>query len=782
LSDGVEISTIVLEEENKGKVKKAKEKVEEKKEVPADKKAKLEILSKSIEGIEKKYGKNSLVCLDGTNIQKFPMESTDILGLDDILGGGFGQGRVIEIYGPESSGKTTVALHAVAAIQRRGGIAAFVDAEHALDPIYAKNLGVDIDSLWISQPDSGEQALGITEDLIDSGVVNIIVIDSVAALTPQAEIEGDMGDSHIGLQARLMSQALRKLTAKLSKTKTTLIFINQLRCVDKSMMCLIDGKLSYFGDIKKNSFIYDKKVLDIYNSGKIDGIKIKSKYRPDFKISENHKQPVISNNGYEVKLAKDIKVKDWLIQPIINSNAISNNVPYFNLEDIIKNIINNLPKECRIKQLPTVLNEDLAFIMGTYYSDGSMLDFDNKSTYGIIWSEKNEERFNLIQEYTKKLFPEVSIHKEYRHINLNGKIYLDFFKALGLKRYGKFKDVPKLIYESRKSVIISFIRGCFFDTHHFYTPKNNGSQFIFTNENKDSLIQISNILYYLGIFSDIRGNYLYISGCDAVKFSKDIGFAEPTKQKISESFIKNINARGKYDVVPYSLGYLIVQDMKKLNKNITDFYDYKKFNMCLYKKLNFDRIAMIEFLKYMEDTKYINLISSNRFTEIKELENIVIDAIDIEVENDSLFTVEQYLTHNCKIGVMFGSPEVTSGGNALKFYSSQRLDVRKIETIGGGKNDDDDATANKIKIKIVKNKLAPPFRKREFLLEFGKGINKYADLLSLAVDKGVIDKKGAWYTYGEEKVGQGADNSIKWIQNLDKDQYQELYNKVKNLM
>ena len=181
--------------------------------------------------IDKQFGKGSLMQLGQTSkdlsIEVIP--SGSIL-LDAALGiGGYPKGRIIEIYGPESSGKTTLALHAIAEAQKQGGIAAFIDAEHALDPIYAKNLGVNTDDLWVSQPDTGEQALEITESLIRSGAVDIIVIDSVAALTPRAEIEGDMGDSHMGLQARLMSQALRKLTATISKSGTCLIFINQIR-------------------------------------------------------------------------------------------------------------------------------------------------------------------------------------------------------------------------------------------------------------------------------------------------------------------------------------------------------------------------------------------------------------------------------------------------------------------------------------------------------------------------------------------------------------------------
>ena len=192
---------------------------------------KVRALEAAIGHLEKEFGKGTVMKLGESeanmNVESVP---TGSLSLDIALGlGGIPKGRIIEIYGPESSGKTTVALHMVAEVQKRGGIAGFVDAEHALDPTYAKNIGVDIDNLYISQPDSGEQALEIAETMVRSGAVDIIVVDSVAALTPQAEIDGEMGDSHVGLQARLMSQALRKLTATVNKTKCIVIFINQLR-------------------------------------------------------------------------------------------------------------------------------------------------------------------------------------------------------------------------------------------------------------------------------------------------------------------------------------------------------------------------------------------------------------------------------------------------------------------------------------------------------------------------------------------------------------------------
>ncbi len=198
---------------------------------PVDKQDKLKALDAAISQIEKQYGKGSVMKLGDSRAQmNVESVTTGSLSLDLALGiGGLPKGRIIEIYGPESSGKTTVALHAVAEVQKQGGIAGFIDAEHALDPVYAKNIGVDIDNLYISQPDCGEQALEIAETMVRSGAVDIVIVDSVAALVPKAEIDGDMGDSHVGLQARLMSQALRKLTSIVSKSNCIVIFINQLR-------------------------------------------------------------------------------------------------------------------------------------------------------------------------------------------------------------------------------------------------------------------------------------------------------------------------------------------------------------------------------------------------------------------------------------------------------------------------------------------------------------------------------------------------------------------------
>ena len=262
-------------------------------EKPAPNLEKLKALRATMDKIEKSYGKGSIMKMGDDHVEEVSVIPSGSIGLDAALGvGGFPRGRVIEIYGPESSGKTTLAIHAIAEAQKTGGIAAFIDAEHAFDRFYAEKLGVDVENLYISQPDSGEQALEIAEQLIRSSAIDIIVIDSVAALTPKAELEGDMGDSKMGLQARLMSQALRKLTAAINKTNTTCIFINQLR--DKIGVMFGNPETTTGGNALK---FYASVRLDIRRIGQLkdgDEVKgnqvrvkvVKNKVAPPFRKAE----------------------------------------------------------------------------------------------------------------------------------------------------------------------------------------------------------------------------------------------------------------------------------------------------------------------------------------------------------------------------------------------------------------------------------------------------------------------------------------------------------------
>lgn len=259
-----------------------------------EKEAKLKALKLTLDKLDKTYGKGTVMKMGDSVVEEVEVISSGSLGLDIALGvGGYPRGRVIEIYGPESSGKTTLTLHAIAEAQKAGGIAAFIDAEHAFDRFYAKKLGVDIDNLIISQPDHGEQALEIADNLIRSGAIDIIIVDSVAALTPKSEIEGEMGDSKVGLHARLMSQALRKLTSTISKTKSTVIFINQLR--EKIGVMFGNPETTTGGNALK---FYASVRLDIRRStqikntdGEVQGNKtkvkvVKNKVAPPFKTAE----------------------------------------------------------------------------------------------------------------------------------------------------------------------------------------------------------------------------------------------------------------------------------------------------------------------------------------------------------------------------------------------------------------------------------------------------------------------------------------------------------------
>ena len=274
-------------------------------------------LDDALKNIEKDFGKGAVMRLGERAEQKVQVMSSGSLALDIALGaGGYPKGRIIEIYGPESSGKTTVALHAVAQTQKEGGIAAFIDAEHALDPAYAAALGVNIDELLLSQPDSGEQGLEIAGKLIDSGAVDLVVVDSVAALVPRAEIDGDIGDSHVGLQARMMSQAMRKLSASINKTKTIAIFINQLREKVGIMFGNPGGRaLKFYAsvrlDVRGNTQIKGTGDKKDQNVGKETKIKVvKNKVAPPFKEAfvEIMYGEGISQTGELVKIASDIGI------------------------------------------------------------------------------------------------------------------------------------------------------------------------------------------------------------------------------------------------------------------------------------------------------------------------------------------------------------------------------------------------------------------------------------------------------------------------------------------
>jgi recombination protein RecA len=334
-------------------------KKEEKQEELTPQEGKLKALQAAMSKIEKDFGKGSIMKLGDEHIENVDVIPTGSIGLNAALGvGGYPKGRIIEIYGPESSGKTTLAIHAIAEAQKAGGIAAFIDAEHAFDRFYAQKLGVDVDNLWISQPDNGEQALEIADQLIRSSAIDIIVIDSVAALTPKKEIEGDMGDSAVGLHARLMSQALRKLTSTIAKTNTTCIFINQLR--EKIGVMFGNPETTTGGNALK---FYASVRLDIRKSSAIkDGEEILGNLTK-VKVVKNKVAPPFRRAEFEIMFGEGISKVGEILDLGVEYGIITKSGSWFSYDgaklaqgrDAAKKLLKDNPELC--EELETKINQ-----------------------------------------------------------------------------------------------------------------------------------------------------------------------------------------------------------------------------------------------------------------------------------------------------------------------------------------------------------------------------------------------------------------------------------------
>ena len=758
-----------------------------------EKKEPIDKLENALGIIDKNFGSGSVIKMDDYKVLDREVLKTGSLGLDIALGGGVVRGRIIEIFGPESSGKTTLAIHMMAEAQKYGNVL-FVDCEHSFDANYAQNLGVSLDKLYMSQPESSEQIFEIMEALTATEKFSMVVLDSVAGLCPRAELEGNAGDSNMGLIARQMGQHIRKIQGIADRKKVNLVYLNQLRCLLNGTVMMANGQMITVGELKIGDVICVSEkgktiVTNKVDTTQVNGKKLTLKHRGIFSISNNHLQPVISGGSVIEKMGSDVQIGDFLIQPIIKNSVLSNDIPYINLVDIIEETIDEAASNIKKVTLPKIIDEDLGFLLGCYYSDGCLGEYQGNSTYRISFTENNKDRYELIKNVCNKIFnsSDVSIMANGIGIVLNGSHFVSFFKKLECNRYGRNKVIPKCILRSRESVIKAFIRGAFFDTHGF-----SSMGFIFTSENFKETQKFASLLYYMGIFVDVRNdraegfNRLFFTGEDAINFNKKIGFAEKKKQQYAAKFEANYGSRGKYDIVPLKYGKAIFEKVRKeAEKNIEREVSYRKnyapIYVCIKNKLNISRIRLIEFLQEKDShlfEEHITFLTNHRFTEVVKIEKDCFDATDIEVSDDNgLFIADRFITHNSKIGVVFGSPETTTGGNALKFFASARLDTRRIATNKKEGSPESITT----RVRVVKNKMAPPLKEAEFDIDFGVGINVTKEIITIAVEKGIVEKSGSWFAYNSDRLGQGVDKATQFL-NDNQEIRQEILNKINEVL
>ncbi len=641
-------------------------------------------LAAAMSQIDRKYGKGSIMKM-GEASSRLAIEAipTGSIALDLALGiGGIPRGRVIEIYGPESSGKTTLAQHIVAEAQRMGGVAAFIDAEHAFDPVYAAQCGVQIDDLLVSQPDTGEQALEICDMLVRSNAVDVIIIDSVAALVPRAEIEGDMGDSLPGLQARLMSQALRKLSGAISKSHTAVVFLNQLRMKIGVMfgcfhydtrIILADGTAEKIGkivnqrmDVEVMSYnattgaFEPRRIVNWFDNGPTESFlqftvaANEGSGRHCFACTDNHL--LLTERGYQP--AGELQVGDLLMS-----------MTKFYLS-------------------PT----QMQVVYGSLLGDGGFRRASEFNTSLRIGHGQKQDEYCAWKQ----------------------SLFAGLIGSAGTNARGgqSFDTIP--MYELTEV-----------HTANYDARGKHPSQALI-----DRLEPLAIAIWYMddGTFDRERQNRSAIC-CPAFPLDKQQALV---RWFAARGIKATLDARGRINFG--------VQETPKLHALIAPYVppcmQYKlmpeyRGQFVPFACASEQRMQAVPFPIVDIHTKPADC-STHRF--------------DIEVEGHHCYLADGVVVHN--------SPEVTTGGQALKFYASVRLDIRRIETIRQG----EETLGQRSRVKVVKNKVAPPFAQVEFDIMRSEGISRVGDLLDVGIKYEIIRKSGAWYYLGDDRLAQGREN------------------------
>jgi recombination protein RecA len=664
-------------------------------------------IDQAILQIEKQFGKGSIMKLGANSEEKVDAIPSGSLALDLALGvGGYPRGRVVEIYGPEASGKTTLTLHAVAAVQRSGGTAAFIDAEHALDSEWARRCGVNIDELLISQPDNGEQALEITDTLVRSGAVDLVVIDSVAALVPRAEIEGEMGDAHMGLQARLMSQALRKLTGSISKTKTTVMFINQLRekvgvifgCFSyTTRVTLADGTQQKIGTIVNQrrpvevltadlgtGAIEARRVTNWFNNGATDDFLAVTVHKP----SGNGRAQFSATPDHEVLTAEGF-------------------APLRELGP---------GDQVMMAQLFRLSPFQHDAIKGSLLGDGNLSSFKKRAnSRGVRFRLGHGPKQREYLEWKMSLFR--NIPGTFR-ANSEGATFWDS------------TPLPEL--------------------HDLYVSVYRNARKHFSHEYLESLTPLALALWYQDDASFTLRGKRQDRGRVAICVE---AMDEDTRERLLESLWWRFGVQGRLtEVRDMAILRFEQPATDRLHAVIAPFVHPSM----QYKLLPLYRGRFSVEPQFVEPSRQlVPAAIASIHPKPPTWNGRRRYRYDLEIDGTHNYLVDGVVVHN--------SPETTSGGKALKFYASIRLDIRPIEPIKNGT----DIIGRRVRVKVVKNKVSPPFRIAELEILAAEGISREGGLIDMGVTTGVLDKSGAWINYGKQRIGQGREAAKQFLREHD---------------